>query len=367
MIGSTLNFYLCRKFLFYVIAIFFLFFCFILLVDVIELSRQLSNIEDVKFSSIFLVALFRAPAFAENVVPFAVLFGASSALLVLNKRLELVVARASGVSAWQFLFPLAATAFVLGLLSALVYNPLALKGDTLSKFAKSQIFTKTKGNLANSDENFWIRLSEQDGDVVLGARVSENKGTKLTAVTAYRFEEDGSIRERIDAKRADFMVKDGESYYVLKTASVSVPGEKVRSLDTIDLKVRITKEELEIDQTDVSTESIWALPERLQRARHSGKSELPYYSRIYSLLGTPLLFVAMVLLAGTISLTFARFGQNRRLILGGIVAGFVLYVATKLVVTFGSNGLVPPFIATWSPALIATLICVTVLLHQEDG
>ena len=51
------------------------------------------------------LALFRTPAIAEQVMPFAVLFGSMAALLQLSRKLELVVARAAGISAWQFLQP----------------------------------------------------------------------------------------------------------------------------------------------------------------------------------------------------------------------------------------------------------------------
>ena len=79
------------------------------------------------------------------------------------------------------------------------------------------------------------------------------------------------------------------------------------------------------------------------------------------------MFVVMVLLAATVSLRFARFGINAKAILAGVLAGFVLYVVSKLMVTFGSNGLVPPVMAAWSAAVVASLIGITVLLHQEDG
>ena len=99
----------------------------------------------------------------------------------------------------------------------------------------------------------------------------------------------------------------------------------------------------------------------------AGKNPLPFLTKFHALLAVPLLFVAMVLLASTVSLRFARFGINGKAILAGILAGFVLYVLSKLLVTFGSNGLVPPFVAAWSAAIVASLVGITVLLHQEDG
>ena len=47
-------------------------------------------------------------------MPFAVLVGAMSCYLALSRRLELVVARAAGVSAWQFVAPSMVAAFLFG-------------------------------------------------------------------------------------------------------------------------------------------------------------------------------------------------------------------------------------------------------------
>jgi lipopolysaccharide export system permease protein len=50
-----------------------------------------------------------------------------------------------------------------------------------------------------------------------------------------------------------------------------------------------------------------------------------------------------------------------------VAAGFVLYVATKLVSDLGSAGFVSTPVAGWSPAVVGCLFGVLVLLHQEDG
>lgn len=80
-----------------------------------------------------------------------------------------------------------------------------------------------------------------------------------------------------------------------------------------------------------------------------------------------MLLVAMVLIAATVSLRFARLGGIGVMILSGIGAGFVLYVVTKMARDLGIAGLVDPAAAAWSPAVVGVLIGFTVLLNQEDG
>ncbi len=87
----------------------------------------------------------------------------------------------------------------------------------------------------------------------------------------------------------------------------------------------------------------------------------------HSLIALPVLLVAMTLIAATVSMRFVRMGQSGPMILGGILAGFLLYVVSVLVKAFGSAGIVPPVAAAWFPVVVAMFFGITFLLHKEDG
>ena len=111
----------------------------------------------------------------------------------------------------------------------------------------------------------------------------------------------------------------------------------------------------------------WELPWTRAAAKTAGLDSTGYGLQFQTLLARPLLFVAMVLIAAAFSLRFFRFGGIARMIGGGVGAGFVLYVATKLVGDFGGAGLLSPPVAAWSPAIVASMLGAVALLHQEDG
>ena len=374
MIGQTLSFYLAKNFLRNTVFVFLVFFFLIALVDMLELSRRTARIEDVSFLDVFSIVMLRAPVLSENIVPFAVLFGASASLLLLNKRLELVVARASGVSVWQFLAPICVAAAMVGLVMGLIYNPLSLRLQASSLTLEGAVFAKKSGvqTPAGITQNFWTRIARPEGDMGLRAAVAADRGKNLAGVSAYLFDKDGKPEQRIDAASASFVGETSgddlqPNRFVLQRASILVPGEEPRILPFLAIPVSITEELLEIRQTSPDRVSFWTLDEQAELAQRAGRPPEPFQTRWHSVLSLPLQFVAMVLLAGTVSLTFARFGIDGRCVLTGVIAGFVLYVLTKLVVTFGSNGLVSPVVAAWSPAMVGSLIAITVLLHQEDG
>ncbi|MDD9910989.1 MAG: LPS export ABC transporter permease LptG [Ahrensia sp.] len=368
MSRATFSLYVAGHFLKNMVFVFVLFVFLIVAVDMIELSRDLSSVPEAGFSDVATIAMLRAPSFAENILPFATLFGAAGSLILLNRKLELVVARASGVSVWQFLMPMVVAAAIVGVLASLVYNPLSLAGVSASRAAESGAFGKVRGGFASRNDKFWLRVGRPDGGAVIRARVAENLGTKLTGVTVYTFGPDNIAEHRFDAATAEFQTDSAlNNSFLLRDVIETIPGEKTRQMDQLRLPVSIDRSQLQANTTKPTETGFWDLVQRANESIQAGRSPLPFYTQYQSLIAQPFLFATMVLLAATFSLRFARFGQSGKAILGGILAGFVLYVITKLVLTFGSNGLVPPPVAAWTPAFVAALMSVTVLLYQEDG
>ena len=236
MTRSTFSLYVALHFLKNLLFVFALFVFLIIAVDMIELSRDLPSVPEAGLLDIFQIAALRAPSFAENILPFATLFGAAGSLILLNRRLELVVARASGVSVWQFLAPMVVTAALVGLFASLVYSPLALAGVSASRSVEAEVFGKVRGGFSNLSTNFWLRVGQSDGGAVIRARVAEDLGAVLSAVTVYRFDAQYRVRERYDAVRAEFG-SDGprENYYVLTDAIETIPGE------SLDLAVSLNR------------------------------------------------------------------------------------------------------------------------------
>jgi lipopolysaccharide export system permease protein len=125
MVGGTLLRYFGLRFLSTVLLVFFAIFLLVGLLDYIELMRRSSDIPNVSALLVAKTSLFRVPQVTERVLPFCVLIGAMSCYLNLSRRLELVIARSAGMSAWQFISPALVVAFLIGIFATMVYNPVA--------------------------------------------------------------------------------------------------------------------------------------------------------------------------------------------------------------------------------------------------
>ena len=71
--------------------------------------------------------------------------------------------------------------------------------------------------------------------------------------------------------------------------------------------------------------SFWALPGFITLLEQSGFSAQRHRLHFNILLAQPFLFCAMVLVAATFSLRMQRRGGAALMIIGGVVAGFLLY------------------------------------------
>lgn len=363
MIGRTLGYYIASRFTRTVVGMIISLLVFIIIVDFVEQLRKAAEKADVSVFSLLQLSALKAPIFLDKAFPFACLFAAMITLTQLNQKMELVVARAAGVSAWQFLMPASLAAVAIGIFATLVYNPLAVTAFEMSRNLETRIFDRSDRMKRAESSAYWIRQEDAAGTSVINARIARNNGQLLDDVRVLRFDEGGAIYERIDATSARF--EDGR--WILSGAAVTGADAMPKNHDSYEIDSMLTADTLAGVAANADSIPLWGLPSMAAKAQLSGSNPGPYLVQFHSLLALPLFLVAMVLIAATVSLRFVRFGQVGRMILGGIICGFVLYTVTKLVTSLGSNGIVPPAVAAWSPSIVAIVFGISILLHQEDG
>jgi lipopolysaccharide export system permease protein len=115
------------------------------------------------------------------------------------------------------------------------------------------------------------------------------------------------------------------------------------------------------------TVPFWQLSSYIDLAENAGLAASGYRLQYYQLLAQPFYLVAMVLLAAAVSLRLFRFGGVQKIVLGGIAAGFALYVMAKITGDLSKAGLMAPFAAAGLPPGVGAVTGVIALLYQEDG
>ena len=132
-LSPTLTRYIARQFFFSLATFVCALVGIIFLATVVDLIDRLAS-KDVSLTVTLQMALLKLPHLSQEVMPFTILFAAMTTFWRLTRSHELVVARAAGVSAWQFLLPVIGSAVVVGCLTVTALNPLA--SILLSRFER---------------------------------------------------------------------------------------------------------------------------------------------------------------------------------------------------------------------------------------
>jgi lipopolysaccharide export system permease protein len=276
----------------------------------------------------------------------------------------LVIARAAGMSAWQFVTPAIIVALFLGTIATTIYNPVSAFLQEQSKRLQAEILGESQPGLqASAASGFWVRQRSVDGQSIINAVSSRDQGVHLGGVIAFTFDAAGEFKERIEAKTA--VLERG--YWRLEEARVYVSGNRSRDAPTFTLKTNLTPEQVRESFATPETVPFWSLPLYIELADNAGLRAAAYRIQYQKLLALPFLFASMVLLAAAVSLRFFRFGGIQKMVLSGVGAGFLLYVLSKGFEDFSKAELLSPVAAAWLPVALGGLTGVITLLYQEDG
>lgn len=336
----------------------------IILIDVVEQSRNVGVRAEISFMEVLGLTLLRVPMLVLQLLPFVFLFGVLAAFVGLNRRSELIAMRAAGVSAWRFILPAAVAAFLIGVLTVTGANPLATQLNGRFEEVRAELL---EGYLKDQPEEVWLSQGGGRNQVLLHAADRNEVGTELRDVTIriYTRDERGGLvfNRRIDARRA--LLTDGA--WILRDARVAIGGMPAVQTDSISIPTTYDARAVLERFASPQTVPFWELPDRIERTEAAGLSSLRYRLRLHQLLASPLMYAAMSILAAGFSLRLIRLGGIARIAGAGVALGFLFFFFSELCNAMGAAELLPPFAAAWAPSVLAFLAGLTLLSFTEDG
>jgi lipopolysaccharide export system permease protein len=361
-VTGTLSRYFGLRFMWSALAAFAGVLLLVALIDYIELMRRTADLKNVSTLTVAQTSVFRVPQVTERILPFCVMVGAMSCYVNLSRRLELVIARAAGMSAWEFVAPAIGVALAIGVVATALYNPLAAALHERSKRLEADMFGQ-KGQSSQSGSGFWVRQLSNEGQAIINARGSQEQGVRLSGVTAFVFDLNGKFLERLEAKQATLETGHWRLVEVKAYPIASAPVDRALHL----LPTNLTPEQVRETFATPETVPFWQLPSFITLAESAGLGAAGYRLQYQKLLARPFFLAAMVLLAAAFSLRFFRMGGVQQMVLLGIASGFALYVLAKITDDMAKAQFLSPTIAAWLPVTIGGLVGFVVLLYQEDG
>lgn len=365
----TLSLYVVRVFMAAVMSMLAALTGLVALFDFIELLRRSATRPEATLGVVAEIAALRLPWVGMQILPFAVLLGAIIAFWRLTRSSELVVARAAGVSAWQFLAAPTFGAIMLGALATAGVTPISAVMRARAEVLEDIYLNGGNGPLALNGGQLWLRQSDRGLDAqgvdILHALSVRAHGKELDAhdVSIFRLNATDMPIQRIEAKTARLAGGD----WVLKDARTVTPGHLPDAPRTLRLPTDLTLSRVQESFAPPDTFSVWTLPGFIALLDRSGFSSVRHRLHFQSLLALPLLCGTMCLLGAGFSMRPQRRGGVAQMIGSGVGAGFALFAISKLAEEFGQSGALPPVLAAWAPAASGLMLSLALLLHLEDG
>ncbi|MBP5343832.1 MAG: LptF/LptG family permease [Alphaproteobacteria bacterium] len=338
------------------------------LFDLIELLRQAAKGETAGFFDALTMAVLKSPQMIHIILPFVILLSGLIFFSLFNKSSELIVMRAVGLSVWDILKPLAILVFAIGLFDTLAFSPIAAWTARRYERMEERMGMTHSTPMVWSEEGFWLKEQTDTGEIIVHAsQVSQIKDRViLKNVSLFELAPDSTtFLRQIESVKAT--LKNGR--LILKKAMIIDPvNESAQEVPIQSFDTSLTLERILEKFDDPQTMSFWRFPRFIQFLQESGFSAIQHQMYFHELIAFPALLVAMLLIAAVFAMPSGnRQGKIFFRMLGAIGMGFILYFFTRVTNVLGLSGNLPFMLAAWGPVLIAIPLCLSALLHLEDG
>ena len=336
-----------------------------LLVDFVSVSRDVGARVDITPAQVLGLTLMKAPSVLLILLPFVFLFGTLAAFVGLNRRSELIAMRAAGISAWRFIFPAAAAAFVCGIVATTAFNPAASVLNLRYEKTRAELM---KDYLAGAPKEVWLRQGSGQHQTVIHAKSKgQGDGVVLREVSVFFYTVDRQgvpqFDRRVEAKEARL----GPGGLLLKDVNSARPGGFSEHSDSLILPSTVRDPTGLLHANSAEQVSFWELPAAIRRAEQAGLTSTAYQIQLQQLFATPLLYSAMAVLAAAFSLRLIRLGGLAGLAGAGVALGFGFFFFNEVCGALGRSGIIPTYAAAWAPPILALLSGLTLLCYTEDG
>tara|TARA_R110000868_G_scaffold190862_1_gene434824 strand:+ start:126850 stop:127956 length:1107 start_codon:yes stop_codon:yes gene_type:complete len=354
--------YLAKRFLASVFYTTLILTSIVSLLDFMELTRRLSdkNMDTVAIAMEMLV--LKMPDQLLQLTPFAILIGTLLCFAKLTKDHELIVIRASGVPARNFLISPLVVCIFIGLFNLFTLNPLA--STTLKSYQKleGEVFPGSVQGFLTHGGQVWLRQDDDKENLLIFAQSIADNGRRLKEATVFVNDKESHFVKRIDTPNMRLRLNK----WLLDTPLILKPGEPSERSKSIELETSLTPETIRNSFTSPQTLSVWELKTFIDLLKDTGFPTQSHEMQWQKLISSPALIIAMFLIAAPFALQFSRNQGMARMLMVGIGFGFGFYFFTNFISNYGMAGRIDIAFAAWLPTLIAGFLGLSLFLHFRE-
>ncbi len=361
-ISLTLSAYLARQYILNLLVLLAGLMVLIYFLDTLELLRRASKFDNVPMSLVLQMGLFKLPEVSQTLLPFAILFSAIYTFWNLTQKLELIIVRASGFSAFHFLAPVLIVSLAIGVLHISVIQPLSALMITQYEKLEAIHLKRKNSNIRLFKNGLWIKQDTDQGYTIFHSEKISSLDWKLVNVTGLFFDNQNKLTMRLDAPNARLQ----KNKWQFDTATIHSGHNKKSNQLNFNVPTKLTPEDIEDSFASQQTIPFWQMSSHIKILENSGFDTSKLKVHHQALLAQPILFAAMALIAAGVSMRLPRSGSALLFISAGLFIGLLLYFISSFMQALGVSQQIPIALSAWSTALISLLLGSALLLHLEE-
>lgn len=359
--------YLLKQFVLIFCATLFVLTAVMLLFDAIELLRSAAKLDHVSFWNVGVMALLKSPQMIHIILPFVILLSGLIFCFKLSRSSELIILRAIGLSVWNFILPLVIFTGVLGVFAITIFNPIAAGTARRYERLEEHFGFTASTPFSWSEEGFWLRETRANDTLVIRASRVRQEGDLVFLDNVSVFElNKQDIFER--QNEAAVGVLEGDILTLENAFIIDTAAESGRTVKRLLFNTNLNLDRILEKFDEPQTMSFWRFPRFIRFLRESGFATRAHRMYWHELIAFPIFLIAMLLISTVFALPpTMRQGRFLLRVVLAILSGFLLYFLSRITNVLGLSESLPLVLAAWGPALIAIPLCLSALLHFEDG
>ncbi len=332
------------------------------LLDLMAQADEIMAADGATWASIAAYISMRAPQLISQFAPFTALLASLLTLATLNQNSEVIIMKASGMSAHRILLPLGMACFLIAAGHFLFNETIVVKASAELKYWQDNDYAVDLPPNSNLTDKVWVK---EGSTIILAEAVSQiHNRIVLDKISIYDRDETGHMKA---ITRADFAWHQDDKWTLhnVRRFNVNTHEMTVNPVITWDITTPARRWlALTVKPAHVSFLQLW---KSIKQLKEEGLPTSRLMSSFLHKLAAPASTLLMPLLAAVAAFGVHRAGNLVLRLVFGMALGFSFFVADNFMLAMGEFGVAPPFLASWAPFFLFLLVGYAVIFHTEEG
>jgi len=330
--------------------------------DLLGASDEIMGAEGATWVSIARYISMRTPQLISQFAPFAALLASLLTLATLNQNNEVVIMKASGLSAHRILLPIGLASFVISCAHFAFNEAVVVNGNAELEYWQQNDYAVDLPPNTSLAGRVWVK----EGNLIILVESVSRNGNRFVLDKVSIYERDPSKR-LVAMVRADFAWYQNEKWTLHDARRFDTTSHELTITPVKDWDIPTKPDRflaLTVKANQVSMPKLW---KSISKLKAEGIPTDRLMASFLQKIAGPAATLLMPLLAGVAAFGVHRAGSLVVRLVIGMAMGFSFFVADNFMLAMGEFGAAPPFLAAWAPFFLFLFLGYAVIFNTEEG